>query len=109
MNRFRSRVPHPSFFEGWDSAPTACDLSLTAAILPPPLFHHKRPVSTITDLQPPVGDNGDRPVAGSRCARHQEAPRSCPSPHESAHFDNTKMRQSAVKPTAEILRGSQTS
>jgi hypothetical protein len=21
-------------------------------------FHHKRPVSTITDLQPPVGDNG---------------------------------------------------
>jgi len=26
------RVPHPSFFEGWDSAPTARDLSLTAAI-----------------------------------------------------------------------------
>src|SRR5271157_3853001 len=26
-----SRVPHPSFFEGWDSAPTACDLSLTPA------------------------------------------------------------------------------
>jgi len=21
-------------------------------------FHHKRPVSTITDFQPPVGDNG---------------------------------------------------
>ena len=24
-------MPHPSFFEGWDSAPTACDLSLTPA------------------------------------------------------------------------------
>jgi hypothetical protein len=43
-------------------------------------FHHKRPVSTITDLQPPVGDNGDRPVAGPRCARPQDVPRSCPSP-----------------------------
>src|ERR1039457_2913671 len=27
-------------------------------------FHHKRPVSTITGNQAPVGDNGDRPVAG---------------------------------------------
>ena len=24
-------MPHPSSFEGWDSAPTACDLSLTPA------------------------------------------------------------------------------
>ena len=43
-------------------------------------FHHKRLVSAITDLQPPVDDNEDRPVAGPRCARHQDAPRSCPSP-----------------------------
>jgi len=43
-------------------------------------FHHKRLVSAITDLQPPVDDNEDRPVAGTRCARHQDAPRSCPSP-----------------------------
>jgi hypothetical protein len=26
QNKMERRVPHPSFFEGWDSAPTACDL-----------------------------------------------------------------------------------
>jgi hypothetical protein len=37
-------------------------------------------VSTITAPQPPVGDNVDRPVAGQRCARQKDGPRTCPAP-----------------------------
>jgi len=29
-------MPHPSFFEGWDSAPTACDLVIFRGRLPRP-------------------------------------------------------------------------
>jgi len=44
-------------------------------------FHHKRPVSTITDIQPLVGDNGDRPVSqGQGAPVHQDGPRSCSGP-----------------------------
>src|SRR5208282_1182737 len=70
-------VPRPS--SAWAGALMLQSLEVPRQI-PQPFFHHKRPVSTITDLQPPVGDNGDRPVAGPRCARHRDAPRSCPSP-----------------------------
>jgi hypothetical protein len=31
-------------------------------------IHHKCPVSSVTDLEPPVGDNGDRPICQGRGA-----------------------------------------
>jgi hypothetical protein len=60
---------------------TACDLSLTAAIWRLPFFHHKRDVRSITDIEPPVGDNGVDLWQGRAVpVTHQDAPRSCPSP-----------------------------
>src|SRR5208283_6088241 len=50
----------------------------------------------------------------STCSRAEVCPSprrssNLPQPHESALFDNTKLRQSAVKPPAEIQRASPTS
>ena len=42
----KCRVLHPSFFEGWDSAPTACDLSLTPAA---PSTVERRPAQPSAD------------------------------------------------------------
>jgi hypothetical protein len=45
------------------------------------LFHHKRAVRAITDIQPSVGDNGDRPVWQGRAVPvNQDDPRSRLSP-----------------------------
>jgi len=40
-------------------------------------FSSQTSVLRVTDFCPPVGDNGDRPVASQRCARHQDGPQSC--------------------------------
>src|SRR5229473_6896093 len=53
------------------------DLQAADAPLPDPAFHPSSsptPVPRITDTEPAVGDNGDRPVAGQRSARQPRQP-----------------------------------
>jgi hypothetical protein len=72
-----ARVLHPSFFEGWDSASTAYDLSLTPAApstvecTDDPIAHHFHKVrkkdgapgsyfvSTLNDVGQPAGENSE--------------------------------------------------
>jgi hypothetical protein len=53
------------------------------------IFHHKRPVCSITDFQPPVGDNGiDLCVRAEVCPSTETALEAA-QPHLSALFENT--------------------
>jgi hypothetical protein len=82
------RVPHPSFFEGWDST-SACRVGFFADSrnLTSALFHHK-PSAKIIDYQLAARDNRDSDW-GSFEGRpsNQDGPRNCPKA-VSALFDN---------------------
>src|SRR5208282_163681 len=55
-----------------------------------PFLHHKRPVRTITDPQPPIADNGDRPCGRDRSMPVNKTALEPVQPHSCRHLRQPK-------------------
>jgi hypothetical protein len=69
-----------------------------------PFFHHKRPVSTITDIKSTAGDNRVRPVSQGRSASvFRDGLRSCTGPIYYWLFDNIFAEMNRRQPSAKTM------